>query len=105
MDLPEGLVAYRRTPVFDQTTLPAGLRKSHQTKEGVWALIHVIEGRLRYRQLDAPAGEQILSPEAPGVVRPQEPHEVEPLGEVRFYVEFYAAQPGAGSPHANGEEP
>jgi tellurite resistance-related uncharacterized protein len=102
-DLPEGLVAYRRTPVFDQATLPAGLRKSHRTKPGVWALIHVLQGRLRYRRLEPPS-EQILSPGSPGVVLPQQAHEVEPLGEVQFYVEFYAAQPGAGSPHCAGEK-
>lgn len=100
-ELPEGLTAYRQTPVFDCTTVPAGLRKSHRTKAGVWALIHVLEGRLRYRRLE-PFSEQILSPETPGVVHPQQPHEVEPLGEVQFYVEFYAAQPGEGSPHGEG---
>ena len=96
--LPDGLVAYKRTPVFDQASLPAGLRREHRTKPGVWALIHVLEGRLRYRIL-TPAGEQILVPGQPGVVRPEEAHEVEPLGPVRFFVEFHAARPAKGSPH------
>jgi tellurite resistance-related uncharacterized protein len=97
--LPAGLRAYRRTPVFDQASLPAGLRREHRTKPGVWALIHVLEGRLLYRVLDPP-GEQILTPGTPGVVRPDEPHAVEPLGPVRFFVEFHAAEPPQGSPHA-----
>ena len=36
--MPAGLAAYKRTPTFDQDTLPAGLRREHRTKAGVWAL-------------------------------------------------------------------
>ena len=88
--LPPGLAAYRRTPVFTETTLPAGLRHRHQTKPGVWALITVLEGRLRLRRLASGAASD-LDPAAPGVIAPEEPHEVEPLGPVRFFVEFHAA--------------
>ena len=88
--LPPGLLAYKRTPVFDQDSLPAGLRRSHRTKTGVWGLIHVIEGRLHYRTFD-PASETELTPRKPGVVRPGQLHEVQPLGPVRMFVEFYAA--------------
>ena len=42
---------YKSTPVFDENTLPAGLRKEHRTKAGVWGVIRVLEGRLRYRCL------------------------------------------------------
>lgn len=87
--LPPELIAYRRTPIFTEDTLPQGLRHRHQTRAGVWALITVIEGRLRFRRLD-PLSETILDPAAPGVVAPEEPHEVEPLGAVRLFVEFYA---------------
>ncbi|HEX2892281.1 DUF1971 domain-containing protein [Vineibacter terrae] len=87
--LPHGLVAYKRTPVFDQDSLPAGLRREHRTKPGVWALIHVIEGRLRCRIHD-PAHEEILEPGKPGVVQPEQPHDVEPLGPMRMFVEFHA---------------
>jgi tellurite resistance-related uncharacterized protein len=87
--LPPGLVAYRRTPIFTEETLPQGLRHRHQTKAGVWALITIVEGRLRFRCLDPPS-ETVLDPTAPGAVASQEPHEVEPLGPVRFFVEFYA---------------
>src|SRR3546814_15828961 len=47
-ELPEGLEPYRQTDVFTATSLPAGLRKDHCTKPGVWGLIQVAEGRLRY---------------------------------------------------------
>jgi tellurite resistance-related uncharacterized protein len=88
--LPAGLKAYKRTPVFDQDSLPAGLRREHRTKAGVWGVIHVLEGRLRYRTLDPPT-ETVLTPQKPGVVEPEQPHEVEPLGPVRMFVEFHAA--------------
>ena len=88
--LPPSLVAYRRTPVFTEETLPHGLRHRHQTKAGVWALITGVEGRLRFRRLD-PLSETVLEPAVPGVVAPEEPHEVEPLGPVRFFIEFYTA--------------
>lgn len=94
--LPAGLVAYQRTPVFDQDSLPGGLRREHRTKPGVWALIHVLEGRLRYRILD-PAREAILTPGVPGVVRPEQLHEVEPLGAMRMFVEFHAAVPSSAA--------
>ncbi len=73
--LPPGLKAYKRTPIFDQESLPAGLRRKHSTKAGVWALIHVLEGRLRYLIIDPPS-ETILTADAPGIVRPQQLHEV-----------------------------
>jgi tellurite resistance-related uncharacterized protein len=88
--LPDGLRAYKRTAEFDQDTLPAALRREHRTKPGVWAVIHVIEGRLRYRVLE-PFAEMELTPGRPGIVRPDQPHAVEPLGPVRMYVEFHAA--------------
>jgi tellurite resistance-related uncharacterized protein len=91
--LPPDVAPYKRTPVFDQDTVPAGLRRSHSTKAGVWGVIQVLEGRLRYRIYE-PASEQILSPGGPGLVWPAQLHEVEPLGPVRFFVEFHAKAGG-----------
>lgn len=88
--LPQGLAAYRRTPIFTETTLPAALRRRHKTKAGVWGMIVVVEGRLRFRRLE-PFFETTLDPASPAVVAPEEPHEVEPIGLVSFFVEFYTA--------------
>jgi tellurite resistance-related uncharacterized protein len=87
---------YRRTDVFTEATLPKGLLKAHTTKDGTWALIHVLEGRLAYRIEDPrrPASAVVLTPEGPpGVVEPTILHAVEPLGPVRFYVEFHRVEP------------
>jgi len=99
--LPEGLTAYKKTPLFDETTIPLGLQKDHSTKDGVWALIHVTKGRLLYRIQD-PLSEEELDTSRPGVVRPGQLHQVKPMGPVRFYVEFYAKDAPQGSPHAKG---
>ena len=86
------LEPYKRTPVFDESSLPAGLRREHRTKPGVWGVIRVLEGRLRYQVL-APASEVILDPVHAGLVLPDQPHLVEPLGLMRMQVEFYNQPP------------
>ena len=89
--LPDTVAAYRRTDEFTEASVPAALTRAHNTKAGVWGLIHVVEGALAYRITDPrrTPSERILTPDGPpGVVEPTILHEVEPLGLVRFYVEF-----------------
>ena len=83
---------YKSTPIFDEATLPAGLRREHRTKAGVWGVIRLLSGRLRYRVLD-PEFETILDPDHPGYVLPEQPHMVEPLGAMEMRVEFYDRDP------------
>jgi len=85
---------YKSTAEFDETTLPAALRSEHRTKAGVWAVIRVLEGRLRYRVLD-PVSETLIDPDHPGFVLPDQPHSVEPLGAIRMRVDFYNQDPRA----------
>lgn len=87
---------YGSSPVFDETTLPAALRREHRTKAGAWGVIHVLEGQLRLVLDDGPgAGPEgtILTPDRPGLIRPQQTHHVEPLGRVRMRVDFYDRAP------------
>lgn len=97
-DLPTELVAYRQSPVFTQDTIPEALKRNHSTKAGVWAVIHILEGALHYR-IEEPASAHILTPEAPGLVRPEQEHNVSAQGPVRFVVEFYALPGEKGDPH------
>ena len=85
--LPPNVVPYQRTKEFSETTVPPGLTRRHDTKAGVWGRICVLEGRLTYRILEPEVEEHVLSPGTEGVVEPQVPHEVDPIGEVRFFVE------------------
>lgn len=84
---PDDLIAYKRTPLFTEATVPAGLLRAHETKAGVWARLHVLEGALRFRDLVG-GEERLLSPGIHPLVFPASPHEVEPDGMVRFFVEF-----------------
>lgn len=94
--LPAHVRPYKQSAVFDEATIPAGLRRRHCTKPGVWGVIRVMEGRLRYRVLDSGA-ESILDSGHPGVAQPEQLHEVEPLGRVRFFIEFHSASEPAMS--------
>lgn len=86
---------YRSTPIFDHNTLPAALRRAHATKAGVWGVINVLEGELRY-VVEAGGDTQILDPNKPGRIRPQELHHVELLGPMRMRVDFYDHEPVLG---------
>lgn len=83
---------YRSTPIFKSETLPAGLRKAHCTKVGVWGRLNVLEGSVRYviedtgEQLVLNAGEYVT-------ILPEQLHHVEPLGEMRMQVSFYHSDP------------
>lgn len=88
-NFPSNVSFYKRTPEFTEDSIPAGLLNDHNTKEGVWGKIVVLEGVLEYT-IQEPALEKIeLSPELYGVVEPKIKHHVKPLSLVRFYVEFY----------------
>lgn len=90
-ELPDGVVQYKRTATFSETTMPAALAKGHATKPGVWARIVVDAGRLHYH-VHAPLARLVeLVPGTPGIVVPDVRHHVEPVGVVRFYVEFLRA--------------
>ena len=87
--LPEGVSSNAGTPEFTEESIPENLLKSHRTRAGIWGRIVVLEGRLRYRILEPEIRAFELSPGNPGIVEPGVAHEVEPIGRVRFRVDFY----------------
>lgn len=90
--LPHNVRSYKRTPMFTEENIPAALLNDHSIKDGTWGLIHVKEGSLRYTVAasSGPSVEQTLTPnDPPAVVEPTIRHRVEPLGAVKFYVEFF----------------
>ncbi len=89
MEWPENYESHRRTPDFDEGSVPAGLRSDHTTKRGTWARIRVLSGALRYH-VGAPIERSFrINPASPAVIVPEVPHRVETEGPVRFFVEFY----------------
>ena len=87
---------YKTTPVFDHQSIPLALLREHRTKAGVWGMVRVLEGELRLIFGDA-SPDQLLSPANPGLVAPEQPHWVEPIGPVRMQIEFYAAAPAVSA--------
>jgi hemoglobin len=83
---------YKSPAVFDETTLPQKLRRAHNTKAGVWAVIRVLEGQVRY-VIEETGAATILTNERPGLAQPEQFHHVEPLGPMKTRVDFYDQAP------------
>ncbi|MGP1666719.1 MAG: DUF1971 domain-containing protein [Rhodanobacter sp.] len=92
MTQPAAPAPYRSTPIFDEDTLPAALRREHRTKPGVWGVVRVLAGKLKLSYVDPPKV-LIVSPDSPGLLLPDQPHFVEPVGTMRMRVEFYDQPP------------
>lgn len=95
-ELPADAVAYKQTAVFTESSLPEGLRRHHTTRAGVWGRVVVLEGALRYHVEDPPI-DVVLDSSRPGIVVPEVPHRVEPVGAVRFFVEFLRVPSPSGA--------
>jgi tellurite methyltransferase len=88
-ELPRGFVAYKRTNDFTAESIPKPLTANHSTKAGVWGLIHVVEGRLRYVVEPPLARDVIVVPGEPAVIVPEVLHRVDLEDDAKFFVEFY----------------
>jgi tellurite resistance-related uncharacterized protein len=84
--MPSTAREYKRTSTFTEETLPAALRAQHRTKAGTWGRIVVEAGALEYH---VRGRVHRLEPDQPGLVEPEQPHHVAPLGPVRLHVEFW----------------
>lgn len=85
--LPNNVTAYKRTPIFTEQSVPAGLLKNHSTKAEVWGLIQIEEGELEYTIENKET--LVLTTDKNGVVEPEIRHHIKPMGTVSFFVEFY----------------
>jgi tellurite resistance-related uncharacterized protein len=94
--LPAGLVCTKRTTLFTKGTVPEGLLCAHSIKAGVWGLLRVVRGRVRYC-LDTEPGDWLVVAEGGTVmIEPEAPHHVELLDEhSTFFVEFHKVETGA----------
>ena len=73
--------------------MPAGLRSRHTTKRGVWAVIHVLEGKLACRLYEPLSADHELNAGETAALPPELAHEVAPVGHVRFHIEFLDGRP------------
>lgn len=90
LEFPDGLKPYKKTPIFNQETIPKGFRRAHSTKKGVWALITVLSGNVRYVVDYLGSKSMNLDQYSQGVISPQMEHHLEVIGDVELYVEFYS---------------
>lgn len=87
------ILPYGASPVFNEDTLPDALRKEHQTKDGTWGLLRVLEGEVELIFL-APPQVRRVTPEDPASIPPQSPHYVKVSGPMKMLVEFYHVAKG-----------
>jgi tellurite resistance-related uncharacterized protein len=88
-EIPAGFQPYKRTSELTALSMPDGLKRDHSTKAGVWGVIHVLEGRLRYVVEPPLASERLIDAGSSAVIVPEVMHHVSPEGDVRFFVEFH----------------
>jgi cupin 2 domain-containing protein len=86
--LPPGSAPYRTIGPFDAQSLPQGLRKQHQLKDGAWGLLTLSAGSLRFVWDDAAGGTDALAAPASVVVPPQILHHVEGEGPFELTITF-----------------
>jgi tellurite resistance-related uncharacterized protein len=87
--LPDSVTAYKRTPTFNNDSVPKGLLQDHNTKAGTWGKITIIEGSILYTILEPTVEEYELSPGVDGIVEPTVHHKIALREATTFYVEFY----------------
>jgi tellurite resistance-related uncharacterized protein len=68
---------YRTIGPFDAATFPAGLRRTHDLKEGTWGKVALEAGNLVFVWEDDEGGREELTAPAEIVVPPRTPHHVE----------------------------
>jgi tellurite resistance-related uncharacterized protein len=87
-ELPTGLAPYSRSPVFTEKTVPDAFLKDHSTKPGVWGVIHVLSGQLKFTVPSKEADTMIYAGDK-ATVEPTVSHKVLPVGAVSFQIEFW----------------
>ncbi len=94
--LPPGLVLVRRTPLFTRETVPPALLSQHSVKAGMWGLLRVERGRVRYCLDGESTDTHVVVEGGAAVIEPESLHHVELLDEdSAFFVEFH--RPGTDS--------
>ena len=82
------------TPLFTRPRCRRPCAAKHRTKPGVWGVIRMLEAQVKLSFMDPPQT-KILSRGSPGLLLPDQPLLVEPIGAMRMQVEFYERLPKA----------
>ena len=93
--MPPGMIPSGSTPVFTEQTLPDGLRKEHKLADGTWGVLRVLEGTIRFTDLETDEERSIASPDDV-TIRPGALHQVATVGPVQLRIDFYR-EPESGA--------
>jgi tellurite resistance-related uncharacterized protein len=87
-ELPDGLRLVRSSPEWDEQSMPVGLRRAHRIAGGTWGRVVVRHGKLRFVAATEPELDVVLGPGSTQAIPPDVVHDVHPLGQVRFSIDF-----------------
>lgn len=87
-ELPEGLELARTAGPFDQTTLPAALRRDHRVADRTWALLRVLHGEVDFEMATTPPVRRRLGAGGEQAIPPEVMHQVRLQAPVRLEVDF-----------------
>lgn len=92
----EQLLCYKQLPIWTHDSIPTGFRRAHNTKEGTWAKLTILQGELNFALLDATGeirSEHVFSvTQQPPFIQPQAWHKIvsaseDLLCQLSFYCE------------------
>ena len=87
--LPPAAEHVRTTDEFDHHTVPAALRRAHRIAPGVWGVLAVRDGSIRFVFDERPGDGRVVRSGQRHVIPPDEPHHLEVIGPVRLVIEFH----------------
>ena len=90
--LPHHLIPGGASPVFTQDTLPDALQAEHTLAPGHWGVLNVLEGSLRFVNLET-GEERLISAPDLVTIHPGLPHRVALEGRLHCRIDFYREPP------------
>lgn len=88
------LHCYRQLPVWSSDTIPEGFKRPHNTKQGTWAKLHIMQGTIHFAMLNE-NGESLSKHEfnvdhQPPYIQPQAWHKIVSASEdIQCQLSFY----------------
>lgn len=104
-EMPDIVRYVRRTALWDQDSMPAGLRRAHRLGSGTWGRIVLHDGRLAFSAQTTSPIDVVLDTGTTQAIPPEVEHHVEPLGDVRFHLELFMIDPPTPSVSAAPRTP
>jgi tellurite resistance-related uncharacterized protein len=95
-ELPEGLHVVRTSATWTEATLPAALQRHHRLAAGVWALLRVEQGSVRFVARTRPQIDVVVAAGGEQPIPPEVDHHLVLLGPMAVHLEFLRGG-GAGA--------